>query len=143
MENQVISRKEIMVQAEKLAKLIAVSEEVDFFKRAEQQIKQNDKVQKLINDIKKQQKHAVQFEHYDKAQALKGTKTSLDALHEEIDSIPVVQEFKRSQKDVNDLLQLVTNIISNTVTNEIIESTGGDVLKGVTGGGNSGPSCPF
>ena len=47
--------------------------------------------------------------------------------------IPIVQEFKQSQGDVNDLLQLVANTISNNVTNQIIESTEGDVLRGETG----------
>jgi hypothetical protein len=44
-----------------------------------------------------------------------------------------VTEFKQSQVDVNDLLQLVATTISNQVTNEIIESTGGDLLSGKTG----------
>lgn len=51
----------------------------------------------------------------------------------ELDSIPVVQEFKQSQSDVNDILQMVSHTISNKVTDEIIESTGGDLLKGTTG----------
>ncbi len=45
----------------------------------------------------------------------------------------MVQQFKESQGDVNDLLQLVSNTIANNVTNEIIRSTGGDVLRGETG----------
>ncbi len=144
MANQTtITRKEIIAQAEKLAKLISESEEVDFFKRAEQQIKKNANVQRLINEIKRYQKHAVQFKHYNKAEALKKAEQKLDELHHEIDSIPIVQEFKQSQREVNDLLQLVTNVISNTVTNEIISSTGGNLLTGETGGDPSGPSCPI
>ena len=54
-------------------------------------------------------------------------------IEEEINAIPVVQQFKESQGDVNDLLQLVSNTIANNVTNEIIRSTGGDVLRGETG----------
>ncbi|MDQ0337347.1 cell fate (sporulation/competence/biofilm development) regulator YmcA (YheA/YmcA/DUF963 family) [Caldalkalibacillus uzonensis] len=139
---EIVTRKEIIRQAEKLATLIAQSAEVDFFKRAEQQIKKNDKVQQLIAEIKRLQKHAVHYEHYEKSKALEETEAKLEKLHEELDQIPVVQEFKQSQKDVNDLLQLVTNVISNTVTDKIIESTGGDVLKGETGGGPN-LSCPL
>ena len=50
-----------------------------------------------------------------------------------MDEIPVVNEFKESQADVNDLLQLVATTISNTVTDEIIKSTGGNLLSGETG----------
>lgn len=54
----------------------------------------------------------------------------IDALQDKLDNIPVVQEFKSSQTYVNDLLQLVASTISNNVTDEILVSTGGDVLKG-------------
>lgn len=141
-EEKKVSRKEIIEQTEKLAELIALSDEVDFFKRAEQQIKENTKVQTLINQIKLQQKHAVQFEHYDKVKALQSAEKKLDELQHELDEIPVVQEFKQSQKEVNELLQLVTNILSNTVTDHIIKSTGGDPLSGETGGVNNF-SCPM
>ncbi|EGL81897.1 hypothetical protein CathTA2_2553 [Caldalkalibacillus thermarum TA2.A1] len=141
-KSEIVTRKEIIEQAEKLAVLIAQSAEVDFFKRAEQQIKKNEKVQRLIAEIKRLQKHAVHYEHYKKSKALEETEAKLEQLHQELDQIPIVQEFKQSQRDVNDLLQMVTNIISNTVTDKIIESTGGNVLTGETGGG-SNFSCPI
>ncbi|WP_025028553.1 RicAFT regulatory complex protein RicA family protein [Caldalkalibacillus mannanilyticus] len=136
-----VTRKEIMEQAERLALLISQSEEVEFFKKAEQQIKKNEKVQKLINVIKFKQKQAVHAEHYEKEKHLGEVEDSLEKLHQELDEIPVVQEFKQSQLEVNELLQLITSVISNTVTDQIIISTGGDPLSGQTGGSN--PSCPI
>ena len=55
----------------------------------------------------------------------------------------MIQEFKESQTEVNSLLQLVAHTISNQVTDEIILSTGGDLLLGETGSKvkNSSPSC--
>ena len=41
--------------------------------------------------------------------------------------------LKQSQADVNDLLQLVATTISNSVTDEILKSTGGNLLSGETG----------
>jgi cell fate (sporulation/competence/biofilm development) regulator YmcA (YheA/YmcA/DUF963 family) len=137
-----LTRKEIIAQAEQLAHLIAQSDEVDFFKQAEQQIKKNEKVQKLIHQIKFAQKQAVHAEHFDKDKSLQEFEKSLDQLNQELDEIPVVQEFKQSQKEVNDLLQMITNVISNTVTDQIILSTGGDPLSGETGG-SSTKSCPI
>ena len=43
------------------------------------------------------------------------------------------KNLKQSQLEVNELLQLIASTISNKVTDEIIVSTGGDVLMGETG----------
>nr|WP_017553381.1 RicAFT regulatory complex protein RicA family protein [Heyndrickxia coagulans] len=130
---QKFTKDDIVAKAAELAKMIAETEEVDFFKRAEAQINENERVRNLIANIKALQKQAVNLQHYGKKEALKQVEAKIDELEEELDGIPVVQEFKQSQMDVNDLLQLVTNTISNTVTDEIIKSTGGDLLKGQTG----------
>lgn len=141
------SRTDIIARAKDLAKMIAETEEVDLFKRSEAQINRNQKVQEMISQIKALQKQAVNYQHYGKTEALKKVEEKIDALQDELDNIPVVQDFKTSQLDVNDLLQLVAATISNTVTDEIIVSTGGDVLRGETGskvngtGGSCGDGC--
>jgi cell fate (sporulation/competence/biofilm development) regulator YmcA (YheA/YmcA/DUF963 family) len=68
-----------------------------------------------------------------RAEALKMVEEKIENLEKEIDAIPVVQQFKESQTDVNDLLQIVASVISNNVTDHIIETTGGDLLRGETG----------
>ena len=69
----------------------------------------------------------------EKWKPIKNTEEKIEALQKELDEIPIVNEFKQSQADVNDLLQLVATTISNTVTDEIIKSTGGNLLSGETG----------
>ena len=54
-------------------------------------------------------------------------------IEKELDEMPIVSEFKEAQVEVNELLQMVSHSISHTVTNEIIESTGGNQLTGETG----------
>ena len=134
------SKKEIVERARELAKMISETEEVDFFKKAEAQINENTKIAAIINQIKALQKQAVNLKHYGKHEALKQVEEKIDALQEELDEI---QEFKESQTEVNSLLQLVAHTISNQVTDEIILSTGGDLLLGETGSKvkNSSPSC--
>ncbi|MBN8191382.1 RicAFT regulatory complex protein RicA family protein [Bacillus sp. NTK074B] len=127
------TKDDIMKRAEELATMIAETEEVDFFKRAEAQIHENQKVREMIASIKSLQKQAVNFQHYGKIEALKMVEAKIDNLEKEIDEIPVVQQFKESQTDVNDLLQIVASVISNNVTDHIIETTGGDLLRGETG----------
>lgn len=125
--------KEILEKARELAAMISRSKEVDFFKRAEAQIKMNENVQDKIDELKKKQKQLVMFESMNRTELVKKLEDELDQLHEELDSIPIVSEFKQSQADVNDLLQMVTNVITNTVSDRIILDTGGNPLTGETG----------
>ncbi|NKE06465.1 MULTISPECIES: RicAFT regulatory complex protein RicA family protein [Mesobacillus] len=136
------NKDDIIQRSREIARMIAETEEVDFFKRAEAQIHENEKVKTLISSIKGLQKQAVNFQHYGKTEALKKTEAKIAQLEQQLDEIPVVQEFKQSQLDVNELLQLVATTISNTVTDEVVESTGGDVLRGETGASlKNGESC--
>ncbi|MBP3039510.1 RicAFT regulatory complex protein RicA family protein [Bacillaceae bacterium Marseille-Q3522] len=127
------SKDDIISKAKELAQMISATEEVDFFKRAEEQIHENDKVHSLITQIKGLQKQAVNLQNYGKTEALKKTEEKISLLEQQLDEIPVVAEFKQSQADVNDLLQIVASTISNTVTDQILVSTGGDLLTGETG----------
>lgn len=73
------------------------------------------------------------MQHYGKVEALKKVEAEIDEIYEQLSDIPIVEQFKQSQVEINDLLQLVASTISKTVTDEIITSTGGDVLRGETG----------
>lgn len=127
------TKDDILEKALELANMIAETEEVDFFKRAEAQINENQTIREMIASIKSLQKQAVNFQHYEKDRALHLVEGKIEKLEKELDEIPIVQEFKQSQVDVNHLLQLVSSAISNKVTNEIITTTGGDLLAGETG----------
>jgi len=144
-QTNLYTQKEILDKARELATMISRTNEVDFFKRAELQIKHNERVQDLIDKLKQKQKQMVMFESINKTELVKKVEGEYNQLHEELDSIPIVNEFKQSQVDVNDLLQMVTNVITNTVSERIILDTGGNPLTGETGGGpekkNHGGCC--
>lgn len=132
---------QIVEQARELAKMIAQTEEVELFKQAEAKLNENKKVYMLIEEIKHYQKEAVNLAHYGKEEALKQTEEKINQLLEKVNAFPIVQQFQESQEDVNNLLQLVATTISNKVTDEIILSTGGDVLKGTTGSQQKNNTC--
>ena len=127
------TKDEIVAKANEIAMMIANTEEVEFFKRAEAQINENQKIRESIASLKTLQKQAVNFQQYGKEKAQGLVEGKIDKIQTEIDAVPIVQEFKQSQMDVNDLLQLVSNAIANGVTDEIMRSTGGDVTRGETG----------
>lgn len=127
------TKDDIVQKAKELAKMIAETEEVEIFKQAEAKIHENEKVRTMIAKIKSLQKQAVNLQHYGKIEALKKVEAEIDDIYEQLSDIPILEQFKQSQVEINDLLQLVASTISKTVTDEIITSTGGDVLRGETG----------
>lgn len=133
MTTKLYTKEEIVEKSKEIAHMIANTEQVEFFKKAEAQINENQFVREKIASLKTLQKQAVNFQHLGKEKALKLIEEKIEKIEEEIDAIPVVQQFKQSQLEVNDLLQLVSNAIANSVTDEIIESTEGDLLRGETG----------
>ena len=137
-ETPVYTDQEILAKARELANMISRTKEVDFFKRAESQVKQNKRVQDLISSLKAKQKQLVMYESMNNTKLVEKVQAEFDALQEELDEIPLVTEFKQSQTDVNDLLQMVTHVITNTVSDRIILDTGGNPLTGKTGGPEAG-----
>ncbi|HET7629137.1 MAG TPA: YlbF family regulator [Bacillales bacterium] len=123
------SRVEIIGKAKQLARMISETEEVEFFQKAEQQINENEKVSGLIAQIKLKQKEAVNLQHFGKHEALKKVEAEIDELTDELEGIPIVQEFKDSQSRINQLLQLISKTISNTVTEEIIKASESNETK--------------
>lgn len=144
MTQVLFTKEDLIKKSQEIANMIANTPEVEIFKKAEAQINENQLVRERIASLKSLQKQAVNFQHLGKEKALKMIESKIEKIEEEINEIPVVQQFKESQVDVNDLLQLVSNTIANNVTNEIVLSTGGDLLRGETGShvANSQPgSC--
>ena len=127
------TKDEIIEKAKEVAHMIANTEQVDFFKRAEAQINENQKIRESIASLKSLQQQAVNFQQYGKERALNIIEGKIAGIEEQIDAVPIVQEFKQSQNEVNELLQMVSNTIANGVTDEIIKSTDGDLLRGETG----------
>lgn len=127
------TRKEVLDEAKKLAHMLSNIEEINRFKVIEAKINQNERLQSLIKKLKVLQKQAVNLEAYGKEKALAIVEQEIKKIEDEIDEMPIVQEFKEIQDVVNDILQLVTGTIARSVTNNIIEDTGGDLLTGKTG----------
>jgi cell fate (sporulation/competence/biofilm development) regulator YmcA (YheA/YmcA/DUF963 family) len=114
-----IVREDIMGKAKELASLISTSEEVRHFQQAEQKILNHERVQGLIATIKKKQKEIVAFESFKNKDMVAKIEAEIEVLQDEIDGIPVVNEFQQSQSDINYLLQLVISVIRDTVSEKI------------------------
>ncbi|MBH5316552.1 RicAFT regulatory complex protein RicA family protein [Paenibacillus sp. GSMTC-2017] len=115
-----IVKEDIMAKTKELAEIIFNSEEVQLYRRAEQQINANEKVQQLITKIKKKQKEVVAFETtFKNPDMVKKIEAEMEVLQDELDGMPIVSQFQQSQSDINYLLQLVVTIIRDTVSDRI------------------------
>ncbi|WP_025692846.1 RicAFT regulatory complex protein RicA family protein [Paenibacillus zanthoxyli] len=121
-----IVRDDIMAKAKELASLISTSEEVKQFQQAEEKIRNHERVQGLIAQMKKKQKEIVAFESFGNKEMVAKIEGEINELQDEIDSIPLVTEFQQSQTDINYLLQLVVSVIQDTVSEKINVEAGSE-----------------
>jgi cell fate (sporulation/competence/biofilm development) regulator YmcA (YheA/YmcA/DUF963 family) len=115
-----IVREDILARAKELAHLITTTEEVDLYQRSEKLIQSHEKVQGLITTLKKKQKELVAFQNTFKNPAMvEKIEAEIDELQDELDNIPIVQQFQQSQVDVNYLLQSIVSVIRDSVAEKI------------------------
>ncbi|WP_159884245.1 RicAFT regulatory complex protein RicA family protein [Paenibacillus puerhi] len=116
---EMIVSEDILAKAKELAEMLSASNEVQFFQQAEKQIAGNDQIQTLISAIKKKQKEIVAFETFQNQKMVDKIEGEIDTLQDQLDSIPIVSQFKQSQEDINYLLQLVMGVIRDSISEKI------------------------
>src|SRR5699024_5342650 len=131
-ELRMYTKKEIIEEAKKLGKMMADTEQVEFFQKAEAKIHENKENREKITSLKSLQQQAVNCQNYRKEHPYQMTQDKQAKIEDKLNEMPLVNQFKEPQAGVNELLQMVSHAISSTVTSEVIESTGGDLLQGET-----------
>lgn len=121
---EMIVREDILTKAKELAELISTSNEVQFFQKAESQIASNDQIQVIISAIKKKQKEIVAFESFENKKMVEKIEKEIEELQDQLDNIPIVNEFRQSQEDINYLLQLVMGVIRDSISEKITVESG-------------------
>ncbi|TJY43083.1 hypothetical protein E5161_04080 [Cohnella pontilimi] len=117
---ELILREDILAHTKELAQLITTAEEVVMYQHAEKLIQSHKNVQGLIAQIKKKQKELVAFQTTFNNQAMvEKIEKEIDALQDELDGMPIVQQFQQSQSDVNYLLQSIVSVIRDTVAEKL------------------------
>ncbi len=122
-----IVREDIINKAKELAALISTADEIRVYQKAEVLINENDEVQRLIKLIKKKQKEIVAFESFQNAKMVEKIDGEIKELQEQLEQIPIVNQFQQSQSDINYLLQLIISVIKDTVSDKISVESGTSV----------------
>jgi len=115
----VVLREDILAKTKELAELIASSDEVQTYREAERKIREHERVQALISAIKRKQKEIVGFRYFENEQMVKKIEAEIEELENELDEIPIVQQFKQTQADINYMLQLVVHVIKEGLSEKV------------------------
>ncbi|MCH5586401.1 YlbF family regulator [Shimazuella sp. AN120528] len=128
----------VLKSAELFAEKVRTSSEVERFHIAEQQVNNSQSVQNLIETIKKKQKELVHAKHYEKTVYRMQLEKELDELNDRLDHMPIVLEYQQRQVEMNELLQMIQQVIAQTVSGKLEVETGGVVASGCGSGGACG-----
>src|SRR5690606_12084347 len=109
----------ILKTAERLGEQLKQIEEVQRFQMAEKQINQNEIVQSYIEQIKRKQKELVHAKHYQKSNYARQLEAELEQLNHEFEQLPIVREYQQIQVGVNELLQLIQDVIADTISGKL------------------------
>lgn len=113
-------REDVMAKAKEVAELLSASEEAELFRKAEKQVSEHQEIQELIARIKKKQKEIVAFQAtFKNDEMVKKIEAEIDELQRQLDDYPIVTQFQQSQADLNYTLQLVFNLIRDTLSEKI------------------------
>lgn len=110
---------EINKELTRLLMLITEDEVIIRYKQLEKKIKENEKLTKLVEQIKEAQKDAVQYAHYGKTEAEKEAISRADTLTQQFDTHPLVSAYREQLIEANDLLQYITDRIQYRINEEL------------------------
>lgn len=110
---------DILAFTEGVAIKLGDLDDVKRFKQVKETLDRHEKVKQKINDIKQLQKQAVNLQAYGKIEAAKLIDQEIDGIQKEIDALPIVEEFKQTQADVNAILQSLITEIKQQISDEI------------------------
>lgn len=101
------SKEDILKHADTLANRINNLEIVKDYQTIEKQIHNNKTIENKMKNLKKQQKQSVNFQNYGKDNAFQQSEDQIHHIEDEINQLPIVEEFRSAQYDANDLLQMM------------------------------------
>lgn len=107
------TKEEILKQAYQLSHKIKGLESIKSYQNIEKQIHDNQTIDEKMKLLKKQQKQSVNLQNYGKKHAYEQSEEEIHTLENEINNLPIVEEFRSAQYEANDLLQMMISTMEN------------------------------
>ncbi|MEB6035662.1 YlbF family regulator [Staphylococcus pseudoxylosus] len=111
-------KEEILAEADRISERIKSLDTVKEYHNVESQIHQNKNIEQRMKELKKNQKQSVNLQNYGKTQALKDSEDKIQHIEEDINILPIVEEFRESQTEANDLLQMMISTMSDRLNQQ-------------------------
>ena len=108
-------KEDILKQANSVSNKIKALELIKQYQNVEQQIHKNSSIEQKMKQLKLQQKQSVNFQNYGKHQAYQKSEKEISQLEKEINTIPIVEEFRSAQFEANELLQLMVSTMEQSL----------------------------
>lgn len=108
----------IQVKIDALIDTIKESHEYKRYIEIDKVLNKNKEINNLVNDVKKMQQRAVMLE-YHKDHRYKKLDDKVKELIDELNSIPLYQEYTRRLNDLNDMISYVTYNIEEYINSKI------------------------
>jgi cell fate (sporulation/competence/biofilm development) regulator YmcA (YheA/YmcA/DUF963 family) len=125
-ETVMTNHNELWAQTEELADLIIQAPEIAAYQAAEQRMKEHPTARQMMEKLKALQEEIAEYQarrvppmHY--IHLIKDS----ESLLEQLEKIPEVVEFQRTQAAVNELLQAVTNRLAKAVLRRVSDDESG------------------
>lgn len=91
------------------------------FKKAEELIKSHPEFSQKAFEMKKNQQDAILYEKIDKSQAFQESIKNATFLENDLNNNLLIEDYRQKMQDASDLIQYVTNLIEETINEELID----------------------
>lgn len=125
------SEKEIIRKVESLAEKIGKLEVVQDYHNVEKQIHNNQAIKQKDESFESATKQSVNFQNYGKQNALEQSEVKIQNLKDEINELPIVEEFRSAQYEANDLLQMMVKTMEDRLNEYNKKNTMNNYFRGV------------
>ncbi|MGZ4106270.1 MAG: YlbF family regulator [Tumebacillaceae bacterium] len=111
-----LDRNEIWAQAFDLGQMIIGSPEVTHYKACEKAMEDNPTIAAKVRKFRDLQEQYERLSEHSQGPHLEGMRSDIKKLSAELDNYPEVQAYKAAMHKVDELLQAVTSLIAQTVS---------------------------
>ncbi|EKU50513.1 YlbF family regulator [Staphylococcus massiliensis] len=107
------SKDDIIQEANRISLKIQDLDMIQDYKRVEDQIHHNQRLDAYMKRLKMNQKQSVNLQNYGKETAFNQSESHISDIQKKIDALPIVGEFKVAQQDANTFLHSMVDILND------------------------------
>ncbi|MCE5037942.1 YlbF/YmcA family competence regulator [Staphylococcus auricularis] len=112
------NKEDILAEADQLSEKIKALPEISDYRSIEEQIHANQSIDQNMKQLKRSQKQSVNLQNYGKTEALKQSEARIQHLEDEINRIPIVEEFREAQAEANNILQMMISTMADRLNQQ-------------------------